>query len=476
MIKRLGYFLLVIVMCLTLGLFFGCTDTGKIDDGEINNPPTDEVFTPWTEFSYNTSYTPTTFDTKSVSHTITQLASGVRLIENAYTKTGDLSVKVCTVEVNLNKAEINAGMSLSGNSLQKAVPYQLMTKWESENENRCVVATVNADFFGSTCVNAFVADGKIIKDSHNDNNNYDYTASVSDVPASAPMLFGIKGNKAQIQPIIQYSGDITKASVKESVIKAKLYYASMFSGSEMQHKDAASNINPYNYSDSIVYIDTEGAYSIKKGSVIITLQKKSDSKLEVIKNENCISTKTLKLEEGCSYVVAHPDYAQIDELKKVKSGETYQKEVTSTDNTWRGYTTILGCRQALVIDGEIPNTVAKENTNGAQSGNVPRTAIGVKADGTVVIFSVEALTYGKYGNNTDTKGLNLPQLADFMMYYGIKDGANFDGGGSTQLITREVIESVSEPKVIVRSSDTGSTTLNESRSVINSILVTTKKK
>ena len=65
--------------------------------------------------------------------------------------------------------------------------------------------------------------------------------------------------------------------------------------------------------------------------------------------------------------------------------------------------------------------------------------------------------------------MSLPQLADFMRYIGVYSGANFDGGGSTQLIARP---STNEDfKVYVRSSDTGSTSISSTRNVINSVLV-----
>ena len=57
-----------------------------------------------------------------------------------------------------------------------------------------------------------------------------------------------------------------------------------------------------------------------------------------------------------------------------------------------------------------------------------------------------------------------------MYYNNIKDGANFDGGGSTQLI----VNKNGTNTVIVRSSDTGSTELNNTRPVMNVIMVTEK--
>ena len=77
----------------------------------------------------------------------------------------------------------------------------------------------------------------------------------------------------------------------------------------------------------------------------------------------------------------------------------------------------------------------------------------------------------KNNNVTDaTYGLSLPQLADFMRYYGVYSGANFDGGGSTQLITKNPVTDQFE--VTVHSSDYGENSEPyQSRDVINALLV-----
>ena len=95
------------------------------------------------------------------------------------------------------------------------------------------------------------------------------------------------------------------------------------------------------------------------------------------------------------------------------------------------------------------------------------------SDGKVVIVSVEDIHYG--GHSSTCTGLTLTQLADFMRYFGCYDAANFDGGGSTQLIAREGYNGSGAFTVRTKSSDTNSTSVSSTRSVVNSILVTTKK-
>ncbi|MDE5896397.1 MAG: hypothetical protein K2H43_01125, partial [Clostridia bacterium] len=189
--------------------------------------------------TYRSGYTPERFD-GNVTNTGSLLCDGVTLFENKLTlksteegKAGH-DVVVYTVEIDLNKADIRAGTYNNQTdqfNYRKAVPWQHATAWEKATGGK-VYATVNADFFGEQCVNAFVKDGYIVKAGHTDKDNYDYENLASDVPASAPMLFGIKGNAAQIAPIIAYEGDITRPEVKRPLIQAKLTYAFTVEGQE----------------------------------------------------------------------------------------------------------------------------------------------------------------------------------------------------------------------------------------------------
>jgi hypothetical protein len=59
----------------------------------------------------------------------------------------------------------------------------------------------------------------------------------------------------------------------------------------------------------------------------------------------------------------------------------------------------------------------------------PRSAIGIKADGTTIFYTVDGRLAGH------SKGLTLSQLADRLLELGCVEGINMDGGGSTALHT-----------------------------------------
>lgn len=415
-----------------------------------------------------TEHEPTKFVKSSIQYNTINICDGVNQHKYTFKTNNNNDSAVVVTEVDLNKAHIAAGTTNNSvSSISKSTPIKQVEAFEKDNSNSKVVAAVNGDFFGgSSPVNAFVKDSVIIKDSHNDKGIYDYTNLNADIPASMPMLFGVSGTCAQVAPII-------KNSSVEETIKSKLFCELTVT----QNKQTSL------LSNDVIFNDTNGSKTkiniitsptcegmALNGSKVLNIKKhKSNSTRlhgEVSLIQDLLSNATYMATDEYFYVIIPSGY-QTDEIKV---GDLISYHINSADDTWKYYDTIIGCRQALVIDGKIPNTVALENSNGAQSTNIPRTAVGVMPDGKVAIFSVESLYYGnKSTSSSDPHGLSLPELADFMRYYGVYNGANFDGGGSTQLISLNPTSN--ELEVVVRSSDYGTSVLSNSRSVINSLLV-----
>lgn len=78
----------------------------------------------------------------------------------------------------------------------------------------------------------------------------------------------------------------------------------------------------------------------------------------------------------------------------------------------------------------IPNDIAK--------GHAPRTAVGLKKDGTVLILVVD-------GRSHSSNGLTLQELARYFLRLGACDAVNFDGGGSSVMaINGEVVNKPSD--------------------------------
>ena len=415
-------------------------------------------------------HTPTTFIESSLNSSVNEICDGVTQTTWSFNMNDGKSSQVITTEVDLSKASIAAGTYENVvNPLTLSTIHNHAIYYELYNPDRMVVVATNADYFGGNKpVNAFVKDSQIIKNGHNDNGVYDYTKEQADLPASMPMLFGVSGSTAQIAPMIK------NASVQDTV-KAKLSYKLELlrneNSTEITDKVV---INKTNEKQNVnIFYDSTMQVAAYAGSTVLKMQKHQydSSRIhgEIISIEIAEDYTTYPVTDEEYYIIV-PSSLNINDFE---IGDILSYYITSPDDTWKYYDTILGCRHALVIDGEIPESLSLEYSNGAKTTGVPRTAIGVMPNGNVVIFSVEGLRYGKKSSNdSDPYGLSLNELADFMRFYGVYSGANFDGGGSTQLINKNV--STGEFEVVVRSSDYGTSILENSRKVINSILVTKK--
>ena len=88
----------------------------------------------------------------------------------------------------------------------------------------------------------------------------------------------------------------------------------------------------------------------------------------------------------------------------------------------------LGAGPALVSNGEVRVTANEEVFFGSAIPNThPRTAAGVRSDGTLLLVVVD-------GRQPVSRGVDLEQLASLMVAIGAEEALNLDGGGSSSLI------------------------------------------
>lgn len=85
------------------------------------------------------------------------------------------------------------------------------------------------------------------------------------------------------------------------------------------------------------------------------------------------------------------------------------------------------CGSWLVKDGDsvAPN---KDDWVGLLTNYDPRTVVGIRQDGVVVLMTVDGRQPGY------SVGVSAKELADFLIDYGVKDAAMLDGGASTEMI------------------------------------------
>lgn len=159
---------------------------------------------------------------------------------------------------------------------------------------------------------------------------------------------------------------------------------------------------------------------------------------------------TLEVEEvvegGVDTAVGHDEYvlsanlnagaSYTDALRALRRGDRIVISVEAEDDEWNDVTNMIGALYQLVEDGEVcPGLVA---------GAAPRTALGLKRDGSLVIYTIDGRQSGY------SIGATLTQVAQRMIELGCETVMSLDGGGSTAMIATNPAET--EAKLVSKPS------------------------
>ena len=101
-----------------------------------------------------------------------------------------------------------------------------------------------------------------------------------------------------------------------------------------------------------------------------------------------------------------------------------ESEVTAEQLIAKGAVQTLSFGPALVENGNV--SVDADDEVGRAMASNPRTAIGIKPDGTYIFVVSD-------GRTDESEGLSLLQLAEFMKTLGAETAYNLDGGGSSTM-------------------------------------------
>ena len=131
--------------------------------------------------------------------------------------------------------------------------------------------------------------------------------------------------------------------------------------------------------------------------------------------------------------IAEGDVVQIREL--------VIPERVGDSNLWASFTHIIGGGPLLLQDSTASPTQAYEREGFDRAFHSfwhPRTAIGKKADGTLLFVTITAAEVGV------RRGVKLPRLAELFLEWGATDALNLDGGNSSMLVIRDKVVSVKQ--------------------------------
>ena len=150
-----------------------------------------------------------------------------------------------------------------------------------------------------------------------------------------------------------------------------------------------------------------------------------------IKNDRVIAVSTkgnMTIEPGCVVISGHGVNAAA--LAGVRVGDRANVlESLGNEVADRAKMVITG-GPMLLENGRVNVRSSEEYfPNDIANGRAPRTAVGVKRDGTVLLLVVD-------GRSFASSGMTLKEVAQYFLRLGAINAVNFDGGGSSEMVVK----------------------------------------
>lgn len=169
---------------------------------------------------------------------------------------------------------------------------------------------------------------------------------------------------------------------------------------------------------------------------------------EIVESEKAVAIPAGKL--VLSLADTADDWRQ-EGMDSLQTGSKVTLAISCAED-WDGVQYAVGSLYKLVTDGQVEDAL--------EAGNAPRTAVGLKEDGTLVLYTIDGRKSGH------SMGASMSQVAQRLIEMGCVEACVMDGGGSTSLnaiyIGDESISQINNP------SD------GSQRSVTNYIMLVTK--
>ena len=133
------------------------------------------------------------------------------------------------------------------------------------------------------------------------------------------------------------------------------------------------------------------------------------------------STGSIAIPEGKLVLSIHGEGDQwlLSQLTSLQVGDTVDIDITASDARWETAVTAVGGLHKMVTNGQVEDKL--------DAGQAPRTAVGIRADGTIVFYTVDGRQSGY------SVGASMEQVAKRLVELGCVEAVCMDGGGSTTL-------------------------------------------
>ncbi|MEG1746921.1 MAG: phosphodiester glycosidase family protein [Oscillospiraceae bacterium] len=140
------------------------------------------------------------------------------------------------------------------------------------------------------------------------------------------------------------------------------------------------------------------------------------------------STKAIDIPQGRVVITVSGgcDAATIAKLSALVPGDVMKLNFSTADPRWNEAVSAIGGVAQIVTDGKVSTTLS--------DGQAPRTALGVKADGSTVLYTIDGRQKGY------SVGATTTQVAERLVELGCVSALSLDGGGSTMFGTTGAVE------------------------------------
>lgn len=131
------------------------------------------------------------------------------------------------------------------------------------------------------------------------------------------------------------------------------------------------------------------------------------------------STGSIEIPEGKFVITINNNSGDflVNYLSSLEVGDVVDIDVTTSDERWESVVSAVGALYRILDNGVVQSDL--DNTT------APRTAVGIKADGTVIFYTIDGRQSGL------SIGATMTQVAERLLELGCVDAVCLDGGGST---------------------------------------------
>ncbi len=182
-----------------------------------------------------------------------------------------------------------------------------------------------------------------------------------------------------------------------------------------------------NYGVYILTDDYSSTSAVSDNTLYIRLQGAEDElriggAVHATVAEKFYSTTPVQLIDGEIYLCATVENGNDSAISGINVGDVVTIDISAADPIWSEAKYAVGGGDILVADSTVQS--------GLDNTRQPRTAIGVRADGSTVFYTVDGR------QNSWSVGMGLTDLATRMSELGCVSALNLDGGGSTAMVAQ----------------------------------------